>query len=223
MSKGSKGIKDEALSAPRMLYNKIWASALDCVTVDGKTVLMLPWASVGPVLVSLHVADAPCAFALARVHNEPSGRLFGGSKWRVEPFVSDEVPEWPFEGKVDESCGEKRTLLRRMIEETDDSVQCVIGPFSDLLQDCGICLLGRDNRKLALQFEGHLSESVLASICVTTTTANVWNSRWDHWTFDTSFSSRAVCVCNKKDLLFSTVGVDLIVQLNGTALVDLFL
>jgi len=89
---------------------------------------------------------------------------------------------------VGDGCGEKRTLLRRMIEETDDSVQCLMHPFSSLLQNCGICLLGKENGSLALQFEGHLSESVLASICITTTTANVWNSRYDQWCFGASFS-----------------------------------
>lgn len=134
-------------------------------TVDGNTIISLPWSVMGPVLINLCVENAPCGYSLARVTKESTGGLFGGSS---KTSVQTIVDMW--DGSCEMSDAQaRRANLRRLIEP-----EKVPDVFAGLLHNRGLCTLGEANRNLAIQFDGELSDACVRQLCIRTVVANAW-------------------------------------------------
>ena len=185
----------------RMRYNKIQLAksptlSMAAKTIDGNTVLPLPQSMIGPVLLTLDVLNAPCAFSLARVTKsvEPLfGPLLGAtSQLHVERLANKTLPF--YQNMVDgREPAEKRAALRQLVESGDDKeaaagVEAARAVFAGLLHDRGIVTLMPKNCQLALQFDGELSDRMIDALEISTCVANAWvrsaNGAPGHWMYE---------------------------------------
>lgn len=156
-------------------------------TIDGNTILPLPWDTLGPVLITLSVENAPCRYSLVRLKKESTGGLFGSEKTRVESLglSTDARYSLTFDPSLSQ---DRRADVRRLIEP-DASEFPVPEVFASLLHDSGIVTLGEKNRDFAIQFDGQLSYDHVRKLCIRTVVANAWvseNSKTGaqgHWAF----------------------------------------